>query len=248
MVVGSDTIGARLAVQLAETFRAKMATQEANVSFELASKGTSTALASLMEGTTDIGMASRAPSIKEIAKAKSLGVDFRSIVLGYDSIAIIVNEANPIESISLEELELIFSGDATDWASISHVISGKISAYTRNTASGTYSILQEKAMKSRNYGKNTQKLAGNEQIVEEVAANVNGIGYVGMAYATSKGIKAIPIDGLKPGKLDYPLNRKLRFIVDRNKPLSPMANDFIGFTLSPEGQAIVESVNFTPAY
>lgn len=248
IVVGSDTIGARLAVRLTESFRAQQTAKGETVSFELASKGTSTALASLMEGTTDIGMATRAPSAKETAQAKAMGVDFRTITVGYDSIAIIVNAANPIQSLSLEELELIYAGDVTDWASLSTALAGSISAYTRNTSSGTYSILQQKAMQSRDYGGNTLKLAGNEQIVEEVASNPHAIGYVGMAFAQSKGIKVLAIDHTLPRSPNYPLNRQLRFIIDGNRIPKQTVNDFIGFTLSPEGQAIVQAVNFSPIY
>lgn len=248
VIMGSDTIGAKLAVQLAESFRNKMDAHASQVAFEISSEGTATALASIFEGKTDIGMASRAPNKKEKAQAKAHGVDLRAITVAHDAIAIIVNEANPIESISLEELEMIYSGDVADWSAISPAHNGQISAYTRNTASGTYSILQEVAMSSRNYGENTQKMAGNEHIAAEVSKNPNGIGYVGLAYIHTPGVKVIPIGATKATDPDYPLRRHLKFLIDGNRRLNQMANDFIGFTLSPEGQQIVRNVNFVPVY
>ncbi|MGB0258431.1 MAG: phosphate ABC transporter substrate-binding protein [Coraliomargarita sp.] len=248
VIMGSDTIGSKMAVQLSEAFRAKMDSRNTPVSFEISSEGSVTALAALIDGHSDIGMFSRAPKNTEISRAEANGVKLTAITVAHDAIAIVVNAANPIESISLEELELIYSGDVTDWSSITPAYSGRISAYTRNTASGTYSILQEVAMSSRDYGEDTQKMAGNEHIASEVAKNAHGIGYVGLAYTLAPGLKVVPIDGKAPNRPDYPLGRKLSFLVDQSKPLKPMTNDFIGFTLSPEGQAIVSGVNFLPVY
>ena len=73
-----------------------------------------------------------------------------------------------------------------DWSELG-AKPGKISVYTRNTASGTYQIFQRLAMGSRDYGTASQKLAGNEQIANEVAANENGIGYVGLAFSQKEG-------------------------------------------------------------
>ncbi|WP_269525624.1 phosphate ABC transporter substrate-binding protein [Coraliomargarita parva] len=248
VIMGSDTIGAKLVVLLAENFRAKMEARHTPVAFEISSEGSATALASVMEGKAEIGMSSKAPSSREKARASAKGAELRTITVAHDAIAIVVNAANPIESISLEELEMIYSGDVTDWSTITPEFTGEISAYTRNTASGTYSILQQVAMSSRDYGDNTRKMAGNEQIASEVASNAKGIGYVGLAYAQTPGLKIIPIEGVRPGEKEYPLARTLNFIIDSTKPLSPAANDFIGYTLSPEGQAVVSEVQFLPIY
>jgi phosphate transport system substrate-binding protein len=248
VIMGSDTIGSKLAVQLAEAYRTKMEARDAEVAFEISSEGTLTALASLIEGKTDIGMASRAPSTKERAKAEAHGVDLRAITVAHDAIAIIVHASNPIESIRLQDLEMIYSGEVQDWSGITPLHVGPISAYTRNTASGTYSILQQVAMASRDYGENTQKMAGNELIATEVAKNPHGIGYVGLAYSQTPGVKAIPIEGRSVTNVDYPLRRDLKFLINGNVPLNAMSNDFIGFTLSPEGQQIVRQVNFMSVY
>ena len=72
---------------------------------------------------------------------------------------------------------------------------GKISIYTRNTSSGTYSDFKELAMKKRDYATSSQKMAGNEQIASEVGKNASGIGYVGLAYTSAPGIKVVPIEG-----------------------------------------------------
>lgn len=247
VIKGSDTLGAKMVPQLAESFKAKMAKQGIEVSFEIAAEGSSTGVASVVDGTAEIGMSSRAPKEKEVAKAKAKGVDMRTIMVAKDGIAIIVNELNPLDSISLEEIELIFSGDIDNWSGII-VQSGKISAYTRNTSSGTYAVFQKLGMNSRDYGPMTQKMAGNEQIAAEVAKNSNGIGYVGLAYIGTPGVKVLPVNGLMPDSADYPLARPLYYLINNEKKLSPPANDFIGFSMSPKGQAIVNRVHFLSIY
>lgn len=247
VIEGSDTLGAKMVPQLAEAFQARMQAHGVDIAFEIAAEGSSTGIASVIEGTAAIGMSSRDAAKKEIASARARGVYLKPIVVANDGIAIIVNENNPLNSISLEQIELIFSGDVTDWSGISDHY-GQISTYTRNTSSGTYAAFQNLAMSYRNYGPDTQKMAGNEQIAEEVANNPNGIGYVGLAYISRPGIKVLSVGGMQPNQVGYPIARPLYYIIDNNKPLSEEVNDFIGFTMSPEGQAIVKRVHCLPLY
>ena len=247
VIKGSDTLGAKMVPQIAEAFKAKMNKQGVEVAFEIAAEGSSTGVASVIDATAEIGMSSRDPKDKEVAKAKAKGVDMKAITMAKDGIAIIVNESNFIESISLEEIELIFSGDVTDWSGIT-AQTGEISAYTRNTSSGTYAVFQKLGMNSRDYGVDSQKMAGNEQIAAEVANNPNGIGYVGLAYIKTPGVKVLPVDGSMPEDPSYPIARPLYYLIDNSKQLSPLANDFIGFSMSPEGQNIVNRVNFLSIY
>ena len=243
VIKGSDTLGAKMVPQIAEAFKAKMAKQGVEVAFEIAAEGSSTGVASVIDGTAAIGMSSRDPKAKEIAKAKTKGVDMNTITVAKDGIALIVNEASPLEGIALEEIELIFSGDVTDWSGIT-AQTGTISAYTRNTSSGTYAVFQKMAMNSRDYGSDTQKMAGNEQIAAEVASNPNGIGYVGLAYISTPGVKVLPVEGARPDSKDYPLARPLYYLTDKSQTLSPIAQQFIDFSLSDEGQEIVKRVHF----
>lgn len=247
VIKGSDTLGAKMVPQLAEAFKAKMSAHGVDVAFEIAAEGSSTGVASVIDGTAEVGMSSRDPKEKEVAKAKANGIDMKTVTVAKDGIAIIVNEANPLESITLEEIELLFSGDVTDWSGIS-AQTGDISAYTRNTSSGTYAVFQKLGMNSRDYGTDTQKMAGNEQIASEVAKNPNGIGYVGLAYINTPGVKVLPVEGFQPEDAAYPLARPLYYLINKAKALSPLTNDFIGFTMSPEGQAIIERVHFLSIY
>lgn len=247
VIKGSDTLGAKMVPQIAEAFKAKKAKEGVEVAFEIAAEGSSTGVAAVIDGTAEIGMSSRDPKEKEYAKAKANGIKMSTITVAKDGIAIIVNEANPMSSITLEQVELIFTGDVTDWSGVS-ATTGDISAYTRNTSSGTYAVFQEMAMSKRDYGVDTQKMAGNEQIAAEVAKNPNGIGYVGLAYISTPGVKVLPVNGTQPDESSYPLARPLYYLINKNVEMSPLAGEFIGFSMSPAGQAIVKGVHFLPIY
>ena len=181
VIKGSDTLGAKMVPQQAEAY--KEAGNE--VSFEIAAEGSSSAFTNLLAGTADIGMSSRNIKDSEKESFTAKGKEIEEHVAGYDMIAVIVNSANGVEDLTLEQIEGIFTGDITDWSEVGGQ-AGKISAYTRNTSSGTYKSFQEMAMQKRDYGADTQKMAGNEQIAAEVAKNPNGIGYVGLAYVKTR--------------------------------------------------------------
>ena len=145
-------------------------------------------------------------------------------------------------------MEQIFTGDVTDWSAVGGS-GGKISVYTRNTSSGTYSDFKELAMKKRDYAGGSQKMAGNEQIASEVGKNPNGVGYVGMAYTKAGGVKAMPIDGAVPSTKSvqahtYPYWRPTFYYT--NGDPSGLAKDFVDFTVGPGGQRIVAQVGFVP--
>jgi phosphate transport system substrate-binding protein len=244
VIKGSDTLGAKLVPQLAEQFKA----QHPGATFDIAAEGSATGFAALIDKTAAIGMASRPAKPEEIANGKAKGVDLKETIVAYDGIAVIVNTANSIKGLTKKQVEQIFTGEITDWSAVGGS-GGKISVYTRNTSSGTYAEFKELAMKKRDYAPDSQKLAGNEQIAQEVGKNPSGIGYVGLAYTKAAGIRVVPIDGASPSKesvlaKSYPYARPTFFYT--NGEPTGVAKEFIDFTVGPEGQKIVEQVGFVP--
>ena len=243
VIKGSDTLGAKMVPQLAEAYKAS----GAKTTFEIAAEGSSMAFTSLLAGTAEIGMSSRDAKEAEkndfIAKGKKL-VEH---VAAFDMIAVIVNDSNGVRGLTLEQVEKIFTGDITDWQQVGGK-PGPISVYTRNTSSGTYKSFQGMAMNKRDYGPQTQKMAGNEQIAAEVATNPNGIGYVGLAYAGKDGVKAVQVDKVsaKPRFASrYPLSRKLYYYTD-GEPTGEIAKFLTWATTSKQASEIVDRVGFIP--
>lgn len=242
VIKGSDTLGAKLVPTLAEEYKSK----HPGVSFEIAAEGSTTGISAIIDGTAQIGMSSRRAKTTEVSAAQAKGVSMKPTIVAFDGIAIVVNANNPVTSLTLRQVEQIFAGDITDWSAVGGA-AGKISIYTRNTASGTYSDFKDLAMKKRDYASSSQKMAGNEQITSEVGKNPSGIGYVGLAYIRDAGIKVVAIDGTIPSKESvlskkYPYARPT-FYYTNGEPTGEAAK-FVEFTLSDEGQKIAEKIGF----
>jgi len=242
VIKGSDTLGAKLVPTLAEAYKAK----NPGVSFEIAAEGSTTGIAAIIDGTAQIGMSSRRAKPTEVSAATAKGVTLKPIIVAFDGIAVVVNANNPLAKLSKRQVEQIFTGDVADWSAVGGT-PGKISIYTRNTSSGTYSDWKDLAMNKRDYASSSQKMAGNEQIVAEVAKNPAGIGYVGLAYINSPGLKVVAIDGVEPSKANvlakkYPYARPTFYYT--NGEASGEAAKFLAFTLGAEGRSIVEQVGF----
>jgi phosphate transport system substrate-binding protein len=244
VIKGSDTLGAKMVPQLAEAFKAK----NPGVVFEIAAEGSTTGIAAIIDSTADIGMSSRRAKPGEMTAAVAKGVTMKPTIVSYDAMAVIVNASNPISDMTLRQVEQVFSGDVSDWSALGQR-PGKFSIYTRNTASGTYQDFQTLGMSKRDYAGSAQKMAGNEQIASEVAKNPTGIGYVGLAYSKTPGVKVVSIDGVFPSvdtanDKSYPLARPNFYYT--NGTATGLAADFIAFTLSAEGQKVVDAVGFVP--
>lgn len=242
VIKGSDTLGAKLVPTLAEEYKAK----HTGVSFEIAAEGSTTGIAAIIDGTAQIGMSSRRAKATEMSQANAKGVTLKPTIVAFDAMAVIVNANNPISKLTLRQVEQIFAGDVTDWSAVGGK-PGKVSIYTRNTSSGTYSDWKDLAMNKRDYAKSSQKMAGNEQIAAEVAKNPSGIGYVGLAYLNVPGTKVVAVDGQVPTKetvvsKKYPYARPTFYYT--NGEATGEAAKFIEFTLSDVGQKISEKVGF----
>jgi phosphate transport system substrate-binding protein len=244
VIKGSDTLGAKLVPLLKEAYVA----QHPGVSFSIAAEGSTTGIAAIIDGTADIGMASRRAFPAEVSAATANGRSLKPTIVAYDGIAIIVNSANPVSKLTKAQIQGIFTGAITDWSAVGGT-PGAISIYTRNTSSGTYSDFKGMAMSKQDYAPTAQKMAGNEEIASEVGKNPAGVGYVGMAYLKAAGIKPVAVNGVVPTiatvqNHSYPISRST-FYYTNGEPTGE-AKSFLDFTISPAGQKIVEQVGFAP--
>jgi phosphate transport system substrate-binding protein len=241
-IKGSDTLGAKLVPQLAESFSSK----NKGVKFEIAAEGSSTAFPALANGTAQIGMSSRKAKPEEITAARAKGIKLKEVEACHDMIVVIVNKGNGLKALNKDQVAKIFTGQVKDWSEVGGT-PGPISVYTRNTSSGTYKDWQALAMKGRNYADGSQKLAGNEQIAQEVAKNKNGIGYVGLAYSKASGVNDVTIDGVQPvagNATKYAYSRACYFYIPETADATAKA--FVDFAIGDEGQKIAQRLGFVP--
>lgn len=238
---GSDTLGAKLIPQLSESFKAA---GNKSVKFEIAAEGSTTAFPALANGTAQIGMSSRKVKDDERTFCKTKGVYLKEHPICRDMLVVIVNKNSPVSSLTKAQVAKVFTGQIKDWSELGGA-PGPISIYTRNTSSGTYKDWQKLAMGGRDYASTSLKMAGNEQIAQEVAKNKNGIGYVGLAYSKTPGTKTIVIDGVEPTESNakkYVYSR-VCYLYAPDKPTAE-AQSFLDYIKSPAGQEIVKKVGF----
>lgn len=262
--IGSDSLN-NLMTYWAEGFKKKYP----SVNIQVEGKGSATAPPALMAGTAQLGPMSREMNSKEIEEfEKKYGYKPTKIGVALDSLAVFVNKDNPIKSLSLDEVDAIFSKtrkrglpEVTTWGQLG--VTGKLAAkpislYGRNSASGTYGYFKEKALKKGDFKPTVKEQPGSSSVVEGIAKEIGGIGYSGIGYTTS-GVRAIPLSEKKGGPVaeanyqnvlngKYPLSRMLYIYVAKKpgQPLPKLVEEFLTYVLSKEGQQIVVKDGYDP--
>lgn len=237
---GSTTV-LPIAQAAAEAFMAK----NPDVNISIRGGGSGVGIAALMSGAVDIANSSRPMKSKEISQAKSKGTNPVAYFVANDGIAIVVNDSNPIKSLTLKQLKAIYTGKVTNW----NQLGGKnlpIVVVSRDVASGTYEVFNEKALQGAKVIDSAQMLASNNAVASTVGDTPGAIGYIGLGYVTEK-IHALVIDNVMPTEksikdMSYKLSRKLYMYT--NGKASGNAARFISFIQSAEGQKIVKEAGF----
>lgn len=240
------------------------------VKVEYEGKGSATAPPALLSGRAQFGPMSRPLTADESsAFEQKFGYRLTQFRVAVDALAIYVNKDNPINCLTLQQLNRIFSstrrvafgssigtwGDAGltgDWAS------KPITLYGRNELSGTYAFFKEMALYDGEYKQEVKQQPSSEAVVQMVANDRYGIGYSGIGYKTS-GVRTVPLS-ITGGNdcadtsaeaaysRKYPLARYLYMYVNR-KPdaqLDPLRRELIKYILSKDGQAETEAGGFYP--
>ena len=247
-VKGSDTM-----VILGQRWAEEYMKKNPGTAIQVTGGGSGTGISALINGTTDICQSSR--SIKPAEREKlrdryaTTGVE---IPVAKDGLSVYVNESNPLTELTMEQVRQIFTGKVTNWKDLGGP-EGKIIAYSRENSSGTYVFFKEHVLQNADFTPRAQNMPGTAAVVNAVGREKFSIGYGGAAY--SKGIKVLKIKkdagspAIAPNKATvqdgtYALARPLFFYL-RNKPSGDIKS-FVDWTLSAEGQAIVDKVGYFP--
>jgi phosphate transport system substrate-binding protein len=263
--VGSDTMN-NLMTLWSEAF-IKM---YPNVKVQVEGKGSSTAPAALIAGTSQFGPMSRAMKASEIDQFEAkYGYKPTQLRTSYDALAVYVNKDNPIEKLTLAQVDAAFSKsrrraykqNVTTWGQLGLTgdwANRPISLYGRNSASGTYGFFKEHTLGNGDYKDSVKEQPGSASVVQGVTEDRFGMGYSGIGYKTS-GVKAVALadkdgapfssgsyDDVKSGK--YPLNRFLYIYINKapGKPLDPLVKEFCKLMFSKEGQEVVVKDGYLP--
>ena len=228
-----------------------------NVTLSVSGGGSGTGIAQMINGQIDIADASRPIKEYEIAIAQTQGivpVEFRTCL---DGIAVITNNNINISEISFIQLRSIYNGTIKNWNELGGP-NLKITVYGRQSNSGTYVFFQENVLDNDDYRTDMQPLNGNSQIVDAVAGDDEGIGYVGVAYAENRASELnilkvkedenasafLPtMENIATG--EYPISRYL-YIYTNDNPTGEIAQ-YVRWILDESGgQKVAEDLGFIP--
>ncbi|MBT5705728.1 MAG: PstS family phosphate ABC transporter substrate-binding protein [Verrucomicrobia bacterium] len=250
-VKGSDTM-VILAQKWAETYMLK----HPRTKIQVTGGGSGTGFAALQNQTTDLANASR--RIKPSESAACIKV-FRKrpteIKVCLDGLTVYVNQMNPIEELSLNDLKLIFTGKATNWNRFGGP-NAPITVYSRENSSGTYEFFKRNILDEMDFAANIQSMPGTAAVVQAVAKDRYGIGYGGSAYsATAKAVRISHSDKSKAyapteanvRNQNYPIWRHLFIYINPKQNRDAIA-DYLVWIQSEAGQQVVTDVGYFPLH
>lgn len=260
--IGSDTLN-NLMLLWGEGFKAVYP----NVTIQIEGKGSSTAPVALIEGTAQLGPMSRQMKGEEIDEFEAkYGYKPTEVGVSIDALAVFAHKDNPIKGLTMKQVDGIFSSTyrsggekvATwDQVGLSDWAGRAVSAYGRNSASGTYGFFKEIALVGGDYADTVKEQPGSSAVVQGVASELTGIGYSGIGYKTAD-VRTVPLgadeDSLFDATYDnclsgdYPLARYLYLYINKNpdEELDLLTKEFMMFILSKEGQQIVLNDGYFP--
>lgn len=242
---GSDTV-LPLAQKEAETYSKK----NAKSSISVTGGGSGVGISALVDGSTDIAMASRKIKLDEKMKLQEAGRPVVEKTIARDALAIIVNPKNNVSQLTRQQLEDIFTGKITNWKQVGGA-DLKIVVYSRETSSGTYEFFKESILKHKNYMSSVLSMPATGAIIQSVGQTPGAIGYVGLAYLTPS-VKALKVsyDGktyVEPSYTNakngtYPVVRPLYFYYVKSN--ESKVKPFVDYVMTAEGQGIVKKVGY----
>jgi len=253
-IKGSDTM-----VNLGQAWSEKYMEMNPGDFIAVTGGGSGTGLSSLISGSCDLAMSSRDIKEKEIVLAKAKGINPNEIKIALDGLAVVVNPANPVTDLTLDQLAGIFTGRTSNWKELGG-LDEKIVVLSREVNSGTHVYFKEHVLRKNDpasqeeFAANALMLSSSQAIADEVSSNIAAVGYYGMGYISPKQ-KAVHIAKTEGEPYvvplienvingTYPISRPL--LVYTNGTPEGLVKKLIDFALSKEGQEIVLKTDFVP--
>lgn len=223
---------------LSEAFQEKYP----NVTVTYNPTGSGSGITAVTEGNCDIGLASR--NLKDEEKN-----GLTSTTVAIDGIAMIVNTANEVSDLSLDQIAKIYTGEITNWKDVGGA-DQEVVVIGREAGSGTRDGF-ESITGTSDKCQMDQELTSTGAVIQAVGANEAAIGYASLA-AVDDTIKTLTVEGVAPSEetvLDgtYKIQRNFNMITNDSKELSPAAQAFLDFATSLEAASLIEAAGAVPA-
>ncbi|HOO72233.1 MAG TPA: phosphate ABC transporter substrate-binding protein [Spirochaetota bacterium] len=241
VIAGSTTIEP-IVMQAAKNFEAMQ-----GIEIVLNANGSHSGIDSLLDGHCDIAESSSPLSDEERAKAAQKGLMLQEYAIARDFIVPVVNKKNPLKGLSISQLNRIFSGRDSQWATFGWD-AGEIVVVVRDANSGTRTVWNRKVLGKDTVSASVERKPSSSSVLGFVSENQRSIGYVSRSFINSE-VKTLAVDGkladIEHPDETYPLQREL-YLYTRNGSVKKEVKSFIIFLLSRQGQDIIRKAGFIP--
>lgn len=200
------------------------------VNINYTGSGSGAGIEGATSGTCDIGLSSRALKDEE----KESGAVENIVAL--DGVAIVINPANGVEDLTVEQIAQIFTGEITNWSEVGGT-DGEIAVFGREAGSGTRGAFEE-IVGVVDTCKYTNEYSSTGDVIGNVASNPNAIGYASLS-AVDDTVKAVKVNDVAPSKATvkdgtYEIQRPFLMVTKEGAELSEAAQAFLDFAMSAE--------------
>lgn len=247
-IKGSDTM-LPLTQMLAEEFMKR----NIDASIIISGGGSVTGITALLDGTTDIAESARDLNADEKLNLKKADKQIIETTIAYDALAVIVNPANKVSQLTMQQIQGIFTGIISNWKEVGGIDS-KIVVFSRGTSSGTYDFFIEHVLNNKRFTPTSVRMPATGAIAQSVSQDKNAIGYVGLGYL-DKTVKAIQVSADNGKSFSspsvetvinktYPISRPLFYMYPES--IKDAISPFIEFALSVSGQKLILKTGYVP--
>ncbi len=200
------------------------------VTINYTGSGSGAGIEGATSGTCDIGLSSRALKDEE----KESGAVENIVAL--DGVAIVINPANGVENLTVEQIAQIFTGEITNWSEVGGA-DGEIAVFGREAGSGTRGAFEE-IVGVVDTCKYTNEYSSTGDVIGNVASNPNAIGYASLS-AVDDTVKAVKVNDVAPSEATvkdgtYEIQRPFVMVTKEGAELSEAAQAFLDFAMSAD--------------
>ncbi|MCD7898860.1 MAG: substrate-binding domain-containing protein [Bacteroides sp.] len=217
------------------------------------------AFMNLIDGNADIILVSSKPSPDEKMHANQMGVTLIQTPVALDAFVFIVNEANPVKSLTTEQIRRIYTKQITNWSEVGGRNS-EMAVFTRPRNSGSEETLREVVMNGLEPAEfpESAQAQGMGAVFSEIQHSEDGIcytfnNYKEMIAQIPEGIASkIAVDGVIPDKTNignrtYPFTTEVYAVIRSDLNRNSMAYKLYEWLQTESAKTVFEECGF-PAY
>ena len=216
--------------------------ENSGVTINYNGSGSGTGIQSAVDGTCDLGLSSRELKDEEAANGAV------AHVVALDGVAIVVNPANTVADLTVEQIAKIYTGEIADWSELGGA-AGPIAVIGREAGSGTRGAFEE-IVGVTDACQYTNEYSSTGDVIGNVASNPNAIGYASLS-ALNDTVKAVDVEGVECTEATvqdgtYAIQRPFLMVTKEGAQLSDAAQAFLDYAMSSDVAELIVKAGAVP--